>query len=282
MPPARPYWKGHMRLSLVSFGVRLYPSISTAGKIMFHQIAKESGARIRELKVVPGQGEVEREDIVRGYEYEKGRYVVVTDDDLEQIKLETRKTIELIQFFAAGELDPLYVDKPYYAVPDGPVAEEAYAVVREAMTRAGKMGLGRVVMSGRERLVAVMPRDKGFALLTLHPHDVMRKPSQMFDEMTNPAIDEDEVLVATELIARKTAPFDPAKFVDRYQEALRALIKEKIEGQEPAALAQEPEPANVINLMDALKRSLRQETEETPAEQATPAGKGGKRRKAGK
>ncbi|MBW7851504.1 MAG: Ku protein [Rhodospirillales bacterium] len=280
MPPARPYWKGHMRLSLVSFGVRLYPAISTASKITFHQIARDAGARIREQKVVPGVGEVDKEDIVRGYEYEKGRYVIVTDDDLETIKLETKKTIELIQFFAADQMDPLYVDKPYFALPDGPVAEEAFAVVREAMVRADKVGLGRVVLSGRERLVAVMPRDKGFAMATLHAFDVMRKPAQMFDEVRIPKIDEDEVTVATELINRKTAAFDPSKFVDRYQEALRELIKEKIAGQEPEVIAEEPAPAKVINLMDALKRSLRQE--EPAAAEAAPSGKGGKRKKAGK
>ena len=262
--PPRPYWKGHMRLSLVTFAVVLYPAISSAGRITFHQLQRGTGARIREQKVVPGSGEVAKEDIVKGYEVEKGRFVVIEDQDLEAIKLETRKTIELFQFFDAAEIDPVYFDKPYYVVPDGAVATEAYGVVRTALARSGRAGLGRVVLSGHERLVAVLPRDRGFALFTLHAADMVRKPGLLFADLPEAVADEDEVAVAEQLIARKTAPLDPARFVDRYQEELRRIIQRKLAGQAPV-VAEMAEPGNVVDLMEALKRSLAQDSEPPPA-----------------
>lgn len=256
--PSRPYWKGHMRLSLVTFAVALYPVIATSGRIAFHQLQKGTGCRIREKKVCPDSGaEVASGDIVKGYEYEKDHYMVVEDEDLEKVRLETRKTIELIQFFQATEVDPIFYDKPYYVVPDGAMAEEAYAVVREALARSGQAALGRVVLSGRERLTAVMPRDKGFVLHTLHANDLVRKPAAYFADIRSEVGPDmaDEVAVAEQLIARKSAPFDPRKFVDRYEEALRAVIDEKLKGRE-AVVEAAPSPGNVVNLMEALKRSL--------------------------
>ncbi len=256
--PARPYWKGHMRLSLVSFGVTLYPAISSASRITFHQLERGTGCRIREKRICPETGrEVSSEDIVKGFEYQKGRYVVMEEDDFDKIKLETRKTIELIQFFQVSEVDPLYYDKPYYVVPDGTVAEDAYVVVREALAKSGQAALGRVVLSGREQHVAVMPRDKGFVLMTLHADALVRKPAGIFADI-RADLDEamaDEVAVAEQLIARKMAPFDPTRFVDRYEQALRAVIDEKLKGHAPAEVTT-AKPTTVVNLMDALKRSL--------------------------
>lgn len=281
MPP-RPYWKGHMRLSLVSFAVALYPAASSGSRITFHQLQRGTGERIREKRVAQESGaEVASDDIVRGYEYEKGRYVVLEEADLDKIKLETKKAIELVQFFQAAEVDPLYYDKAYYVVPDGAVAEEAYVVVREALARSGQAALGRVVLSGRERHVAIMPRDKGFVLITLHADQLVRKPAAIFSDITAELDDsmEDEVAVAEQLIARKRAPFDAKKFVDRYEQALRALVDEKLEGKEPEAVVA-PTPGKVVNLMDALKRSLESGP---PSEAAPPADKGKKpsRKKAG-
>lgn len=261
--PSRPYWKGHMRLSLVSFAVALYPVVASSGRIAFHQLQRGTGCRIREKKVCGATDtEVSKDDIVKGYEYEKDHYVVLEDDDLDKVRLETRKTIELIQFFQAAEVDPIYYDKPYYVVPDGAMAEEAYAVVREALRRSGQAALGRVVLSGRERLTAILPRDKGFVLHTLHANDLVRKPASYFaDIAAEPGEDKaDEIAVAEQLIARKTAPLDPRKFVDRYEEALRAVIDEKLKGQQPTVAEQEPKPGNVVNLMEALKRSLGEES----------------------
>jgi DNA end-binding protein Ku len=266
--PSRPYWKGHMRLSLVTFAVALYPVIATSSRIAFHQLQKGTACRIREKKVCGDSGvEVSADDIVKGYEYEKGRYVVVEDEDLDKIRLDTKKTIELTQFFKAAEVDPIYYDKPYYVVPDGAMAEEAYSVVREALARSGQAALGRVVLSGRERLTAIMPRDKGFVLHTLHADDLVRKPATYFADIRADIGPEmaDEVAVAAQLIARRTAAFDPRKFIDRYEEALRAVIDEKLKGREPSVVETVPSAANVVNLMEALKRSLGEQPIDTPA-----------------
>lgn len=259
--PARPYWKGYMRLSLVSFAVILYPAIASSQRIALHQLQRGTSCRIRERRICGNTNEeVPSDQIVKGYEYEKGRYVVLEESDFDRIRLETKKTIELIQFFPAQEIDPLYYDKSYYVVPDGPVAEEAYTVVRQALTESGQAALGRVVLSGRERLTAVMPRDKGFVLITLHADDIVRKPASYFADIKGELTEAmaDEVAVAKQLIARKTAPLDPSKFVDRYEQALKAIIDEKLAGREPGVV-EAPAPGKVVNLMEALKRSLGEE-----------------------
>lgn len=290
---ARAYWKGHMKLSLVIFPVALFPAVSSGERITFHQVERHTGARIRELKVVPGEGEVQKEDIAKGYEYEKGKFVIVDDEDLEKIKLETRKTIELLQFFEAADLDPVYFDKAYWVAPDGPVAEEAFAVIREAMRRSNRMAVGRVVLNARERLVTLAGRDKGFALFTLHPARAVRKPESIFEDVRDVSVSPDEIAVAEQLIRSKSAPLDPDQFVDRYQEELRKIIEAKLQGRTPDVIT-EREPSNVVNLMDALKRSLTAEGGGTPPLTAEGGGtppppeapapeekKGKKRRKAG-
>jgi DNA end-binding protein Ku len=259
--PARPYWKGHVRLSLVTFAVALYPAINASARVAFHQLDRKSGQRVREMKIVPGKNEtaVAAEDIVKGYEYEKGHYVVIEDEDLEKIRVETQKTIELTAFFPEKDLAPIYVDKPYYVAPDGPLAGEAYAVMREAMAEAGQAAFGRVVMSGRERLVALTRLDKGFVLYTLNSAEMVRKPQHYFEDVPDAEVDEDLKAVAKSLIDRKAGDFDPSKFVDRYQEALHDIIKQKIAGKEPI-IATEPKPvSNVVDLMEALKKSLAQD-----------------------
>lgn len=254
MPP-RPYWKGHMRLSLVTFPVALYPAINAQSKLAFHQIERNSGQRVREKKVVPGKDEVAAEDIVKGYEYEKGRYVVLDDEDFDKVKLETKKTVDLERFFPVAELDPIYIDKPYYVVPDGALAEEAFTVVREALEHGRRAALGRVVLSGRERPVAIVPRDQGMVCYTLHTADAIRAASMYFADIRTAEVNEDEVAVAETLVNRKAGHFDPAGFVDRYQEGLRKIIEAKIAGEVPPVV-EDVGPGNVVNLMEALKRSL--------------------------
>jgi len=264
--PARPYWKGHMRLSLVTFPIALYPAINAQSKLAFHQLERTTGQRIREKKVVPGKEEVTSEDIVKGFEYEKGRYVVLEEEDFDKVKLETKKTVDLERFFPASELDPLYIDKPYYVVPDGALAEEAFTVVREALEHEHRAALGRVVLSGRERPVAIVPRDKGMVCYTLHTADMIRKASLYFGDIKAGELNEDEVAVAETLVSRKAGHFDPAGFVDRYQEGLRKIIQAKIEGESPP-IVEDAQPGNVVNLMDALRKSLE-------AESGAPAGGG--------
>jgi DNA end-binding protein Ku len=271
----RPYWKGHIRLSLVTFAVGLYPVVNTQSRLAFHQIEKTTGQRVREKKVVPGKEEVAAEDIVKGYEYEKGRYVILEEEDFEKVRLESKKTVDLERFFPVEELDPLYIDKPYYVVPEGQLAEEAFIVVREALEHEHRAALGRVVLSGRERPVAIVPRGKGMVLYTLHTDEAIRKANMYFGDIREAQVDEDQVAVAEALVGRKAGHFDPAHFIDRYQEGLRKIIDAKIQGEAPPVI-EDQGPTNVVNLMDALKRSLEQEKGEEPA----PPKKGG-RKKAG-
>lgn len=278
MIPPRPYWKGHMRLSLVTFPVALYTAVNSGARLAFHQIDRSSGQRVREKKVVPGRDEVTSDDIVKGYEYEKGRYVVLEEEDFDKVRLESKKIVDLERFFPAAELDPLYIDKPYYVVPDGSLAEEAFTVVREALEHGNRAALGRVVLSGRERPVAIIPRGKGMICYTLHTAETIRKASLYFGDIKEAQVNEDEVAVAETLVARKAGHFDPAGFVDRYQEGLRKIIEAKIQGEAPPVIEEAP-PGNVVNLMDALKRSL--EAEGAGAGEAPPPAPARKGRKRG-
>ncbi len=217
---ARPYWTGYLKLSLVTIAVRLYTATTERERVRFHQIHEPSGERVRQQLIVPGIGPVERDEIVKGYEYQKGQYVTVEPDDLKRLKLETTDTIDITQF--VDEIDPIYFDAPYYLVPDGSVAEEGYRVIREALRETGKIAIGQVVISGQERIVAIRPLGRGLLGNSLHYQDEIRKPEDFFG-----TIAEDSV-------------------------------NEKLEGKLPEK-APERKPAQVINLMDALKRSLAEE-----------------------
>jgi DNA end-binding protein Ku len=260
--PTRPYWTGFLKLSLVTIGVRLYTATTERDRVRFHMIHEPTGERVKQQLVVPGVGPVERDEIVKGYEYEKGRYVTVDPDDVKRLRLETTDTIDIVEF--AEDIDPIYFDSPYYLVPDGSVAEEGYRVIREALRESGKIAVGRVVINGQERIVAIRPLGTGLLGNALRYADEIRKPDDFFRSIAADAVDEDQLAIMQQIIARKTKPFDPSEFVDRYQTALRELIDEKLEGKMPAP---EPErrPAQVINLMDALKRSLAEEEKPAPA-----------------
>jgi DNA end-binding protein Ku len=256
--PARPYWTGFLKLSLVTIAVRLYTATTERDRVRFHQIHEPTGERVRQQLVVPGHGPVERDEIVKGYEYEKGHHVTVDPDDIKRLRLETTDTIDIVEF--VDDIDPIYFDTPYYLVPDGSVAEEGYRVIREALRESNKIAVGRVVINGQERTVAIRPLGTGLLGNSVRYADEVRNPEDYFRTIAEDNVDEDQRAIMEQIIKRKTREFDPGEFHDRYQVALRELIDEKLEGKLPP---QQPErkPAQVINLMDALKRSLAEEEE---------------------
>ncbi len=254
--PARPYWTGYLKLSLVTIAVRLYTASSERERVRFHQIHEPSGERVRQQLVVPGIGPVERDDIVKGFEYQKGHYVTVDPEDLKRLRLETTDTIDITEFVES--VDPIYFDAPYYLVPDGNVAEEGYRVIRESLRQSGKIAVGQVVINGQERIIAIRPLGTGLLGNALRYQDEIRKPEDFFGSIAADNVDEDQLAIMEQIIARKTKAFDPGKFVDHYQAALRELIDEKLAGKVPVKPA-EHRPAQVINLMEALKRSLAEE-----------------------
>jgi DNA end-binding protein Ku len=272
MPAApRPYWTGFLKLSLVTIGVRLYTATTERERIRFHMIHEPSGERVRQQTVVPGIGPVERDEIVKGYEYERGRYVTVEAKDLEKLKLETTDTIDIAEFVEEGEFDPVYLADPYYLVPDGSIAEAGYRVLREALRETQKVAVGQVVINARERVVAIRPYGDGLLVNTLRFEDEIRAADQFFSGIGEDAVDEDELAMMGQIVARRTRKLDPGKFVDHYQAALRELIDEKLAGKLPER-APERKPAQVINLMDALRKSLAEEGAQA-ADAAPRAGK---------
>ncbi|MFL6858236.1 MAG: Ku protein [Allosphingosinicella sp.] len=255
---ARAYWKGQIRLALVSIPVEIFSATKSGAQIAFNQIHEPTGKRIKYEKVVPGIGPVDPEEIVRGYQYEKGSYVVVTDEELEAVKLESKKTLELVQFVDYDEVDVLYFEKPYFVVPADDLAEEAFVVLREALRKTRKMGIGQLALRGREYLVSVKPCGRGIVLETLRYADEVNRARDYFRDIGDDEAEPELLDLAETLIDRKTAAFDPAKFHDRYIEGLEELIEKKRKGQ--TIHADEDKPAarggNVIDLMAALKRSI--------------------------
>ena len=253
---ARPYWKGHIRLSLVTFPVQLHTATASNARVQFHQLDRKSGQRIRYQKIVPDKGPVANDDIVKGYEIEPDHYVIVEPDELDKLRLESRHTIDLVQFVDTCEIDPLYYEKPYYVVPDGEMAQEAYRVVQRALQDSGKVALGEVVLGGRENLVAIQPSGPGLLLETLRAAEEVKKAAGFFAEIEKGELDEDQLGLAMELIRRKAAPFDPKRFKDDYEAALRELIEAKVKHRQVRAPADAAPPGKVVDLMEALKRSL--------------------------
>jgi DNA end-binding protein Ku len=255
---ARAYWQGQIRLALVSIPVQVFPATKTASRISFNQIHKPSGKRIRYEKVVPGIGPVEADDIVKGYEVEKGKYVLLTDDEIDGVKLEAKRTIDLVQFVDEGEIDMLYFDKPYFVAPEegDEAGAEAYVVLREALKETGKVGLGTLVVRGKSNIVAVKPYGRGLSIETLRFADEVQKPDAFFSEVPEIKADRELVGLAEELIKRKVSKFDPKAFKDSYEDALRELIDAKIEDRPPEAIEEPQLGAKVIDLMEALKRSV--------------------------
>ena len=260
--PARPIWRGQIRLALVSIPVELFPATRSGASIQFHQVHEPSGKRIKYEKVVPGIGPVDRDEIVKGYEVSKGHYVLLDPEEIESVKLESRKTLDLVQFVDDGEIDAMYFEKPYYVVPADDLAEEAYVVLRDALKAANKVGVRQLAMRGQEYVVALKPCGRGILLETLRYADEVHKSSGFFRDIGDHKPDADLLDMASMLIERKAGEFDPKDFHNRYVDALHALIekKQKAKGQriieDPDADAPPPKGSNVIDLMAALKKSL--------------------------
>lgn len=266
---ARALWKGQLRLSLVSIPVELYSATKSAGKISFRQIHKPSGKKIRYEKVVPGIGPVDADDIVKGYELEKDEYILLDPDEIDAVKLESKKTLDLVQFVGACEIAPLFFDKPYYLVPTDDLAQDAYRVVRDALRASNKVGIGQVTLRGKEYLAAVRPCGDGLMLETLHYADELRDAEPMFSEIKDAKSDKELLEVATTLIDRKTAPFDASNYSDSYANALRDLLKAKQKNKKTPRVTTSDEESdskgdNVVDLMAALKESLKS-TDKTKA-----------------
>jgi DNA end-binding protein Ku len=254
----RASWKGYLKLSLVSCPVKLYPATSTtAGKISFNLLHKDTLNRVQQKYHDPELGEIDRADLVKGYQFEKDKYVVVTAEELDEIEIESSKTIDIDGFVDAGEVDPIYMDSAYYLAPDGPIAEETFGVILEAMKRVGKVAIARIVLSGRERLVTIQPITDGFRLTTLRSAKEVREPASALDKL-NVKFSDDMLGMASQIIAQKPLQFAPEAFEDRYEEALLTLVRSKIAGGQPV-ITKAPERGNVVNLMDALRRSIEEE-----------------------
>jgi DNA end-binding protein Ku len=253
----RSTWTGFLKLSLVTVPVRVYTASEAGAKIAFHQLHKQCHQRMRQKLVCPVHGEVEREDITKGYECSPDQYVVVDESDLEQVRLETTHTIDLVQFIRPEELDAIYLDAPYYVGPDGPVAEEAYGVVREALQRTNLVGIGRVVLAGKEKLIALRPLEKGLVFFTLRYAAAVRPAAAYFEAIQARTPDEAQVALAQKLIASKRGTWSVSQFTDRYQAALLDLIKTKIEWNQPV-LVPRREEGQVVNLLEALRQSVAQ------------------------
>ena len=266
----RASWSGFLRLSLVSCPVALVPATTEAKRVRFNQLNSETGNRVQQQLIDSQTGEVvDRDQIVKGYEYERGRFVTIDDDELKALQIESSKIIDLDRFVDRDDVDPVYLDTPYYVYPDGELAAETFRVIGEAMVHKNKVGLGQVTMSGRERLVLVEPRGSGLLMSTVRSADEVR-PAE-FGAPSKGEIEPDMVAIAETIIDRRSGEFDPTSFRDRYQDALRELVAQKTQGQ-GVAPREVAEPPKVINLMEALKRSLAQEEKEpAPVKEIAPA-----------
>ena len=269
---ARPTWQGHLKLSLVTCPVALYTATSSANTVSFHLINPETNNRIRMVPTDPDAGPVERSDLVKGYEVSKDEYVLFDDADFDKVKLESTRTIDIGQFVDEDDIDRLYWDDPFYVVPEKGVGTEAFAVIRDAMQAAGKIAIGCLVLRGRERQIALEVRGKGLVAYSLRPHDEVREAADYFDDIPTVKADKDMVEIATRIIGQKEADFDPSQFKDRYDEALKEMIKAKQKGGKGLVEAPEPDDTNVVDLMEALRASLKGSAagaKKAPAKKAT-------------
>ena len=252
----RAYWKGYLRLSLVQCPIALYPATTEREKVSFHQINEKTGHRIRYVKVDAESGrQVDADDIVMGYEAQKGEFVQITDEELEAIALESRHVVDIDEFVPRKEIDDIYKMRPYYVVPDGDAGEDAFAVIREVIARTDRVALGRVVLTSREHVIALEPRGKGLmGMLLRYPYEVVDE-HEIFADIDDAKLSKDMIELAEHIVRTKSGHFHPEKFKDHYENALRDLIRKKRKG-EPIEPKKPAEPNNVINLMDALRRSV--------------------------
>jgi DNA end-binding protein Ku len=260
--PARAYWKGQIRLALVSIPVEIYSATKSGAAVSFRQIHEPSGKPVKYEKTVPGIGAVDHDDIVKGFELSKGNYVLLDEEEIEAVKLESKRTLELVQFVDAGDIDILYYAKPYYVVPADELAEEAYIVLREALRRTKKVGLGQLSLRGQEQLVALRPCGKGLVLEALRYADEVNKAANYFRDVGNAKPDADLLDLAETLIEKKSGAFDASDFRNHYVDAIERLVAKKAKAKGKRVLEDVEEPAaadrgsNVIDLMAALKASV--------------------------
>ncbi len=273
---ARAYWQGQIRLALVSIPVEIYTATKTGAQIAFHQIHEPSGKRVKYEKVVPGIGPVDLDEIVKGYEVEKGKYVLLEPDEIEAVKLESKKTLELTQFVDISEIDVLYYERPYYVVPADDLAEEAFIVLREALRRTKKVGLGQLALRGREYIVSLKPCGRGMVLETLRYADEVNRATSYFRDIEEGKPDPELLDLAETLIEKKTAPFQPNAFHDRYVDGLKRLIEKKRKAKGGEKILEDVEDggaargSNVIDLMAALKKSVGGGKTEAAPKKAAP------------
>lgn len=259
--PARAYWQGQIRLALVSIPVEIYPATKSGAAISFRQIHEPSGKPIKYEKVVPGVGPVDRDEILKGYQIEKNRYILLDDEEIEAVKVESKRTLDLVQFVEADEIEVLYYEKPYFVVPADELAEEAYVVLRDALRISRKVGVGQLSVRGREHLVSLKPCGRGLVLETLRYADEVHRAASYFRSIGDAKPDEELLALATQLIEKKTAPFDAAEFHDHYIDALKRVIDRKAKAKGKRVIEEEAVPAtpsgsNVIDLMAALRQSV--------------------------
>jgi DNA end-binding protein Ku len=275
----RPSWQGHLKLSLVTCPVALYTATNSGGDVHFNLINPKTNNRIKMITTDPDTGPIERSDLVKGYEVSKGEYVLLTDEDIKSVKLESTKTIDIERFVPGDEIDRVYWDSPYYLAPDGKLAQEAFGVIRTALEKSGQIALGRIVMATRERILALEPRGKGILAYTLRSDAEVRQPDEIFAGISDAKPDAGMISIAEKIIEQREGPFDPSQFVDRYEEALKALIEEKTKGRKPAKVA-EPDDTNVVDLMAALRASLnaKDKSAAKPSAKAKPSKAGAKPR----
>lgn len=263
----RAYWSGRIRLALVSIPVEVVSATKSSSRISFNQIHAPSGKRIRYEKVVPGIGPIDTGDIVKGYEVEKGKYVLLTEEEINDVKLEAKKSIDLVQFVDEDAIDPVYFEQPFFVLPkeEDEDAEEAYVVLREALKKTKKIALGQIVVRGQGSIVAIKPNGKGLMMEMLRYADEVKKPDTVFDDIPAKKADAELIELAEDLINKKAGEFHPEKFKDTYTTALKELIDAKLEKRPPKDIEETPPASNVINLMDALRRSVGKESGKSEA-----------------
>ena len=264
---ARPYWSGQFQLSLVSFGIQLFPATEAKSEVHFHQLDRKTGQRVKHQNVTGEDTPVEKDEIVKGYEYTKGEYVTVEQEDIDNVRIPSRQTLSVAQFVDRSALDLKFFEKPYFVTPDGSSQAEAFAVVRKAMQSTAKVAVGKIAFGGREHLIALVAPEKddelGMMAYTMRYAEELRDPSEYFGNIKAVAIDDDQLSLAKELIQRKVSAFDPAKYTDEYEAALRAMVEAKIKHAPIPRDSPAPKATNVISLMDALRKSVQGETKAT-------------------
>jgi DNA end-binding protein Ku len=268
----RPTWQGHLKLSLVTCPVALFTATNPAGDVHFNLINPKTNNRIKMITTDPDTGPIDRSELVKGYEVAKGEYILLTSDEIDAVRLESTKTIEIERFVPADGIDRLYWDNPYFLAPDGKLAQEAFGVIRAAMEKSGQIALGRVVIGTRERILALEPRGKGILATTIRTDAEVRSADEIFSGVSDKAPDPAMIAIAEKIIEQQEGPFDPSQFVDRYETALKALIEDKTKGHKPAKVA-EPDDTNVVDLMSALRASLGAKDKAAPKDRPdkTPA-----------